>query len=80
MRVALGVLGGVAAEVVFRLDYSNGLLMGIIFYLGSYYLARYLWFKKLDKEYVSKMYSTGIGGYVMLFLFSWILLFTLFPA
>jgi hypothetical protein len=80
LRVGLGVLAGVLAEFVFGVDYSNGLLLGIIFYLASYYLARYLWFKELAKDYIGKMYSTGIGGYVFLFLFTWILLFTLYSA
>jgi len=58
-------------------DYSNGLLLGVLVYLASYYLARYTWFRQMERELVSKVYSTGIGGYVMLFLFVWILLFTL---
>ncbi|MDA4125184.1 MAG: hypothetical protein OK438_07050 [Thaumarchaeota archaeon] len=80
LRVGLGVAAGLLAELVFGVDYSNGLLMGVVFYLASYYLARYLWFKDLAKQYVGKMYSTGIGGYAFVFLFTWILLFTLYPA
>jgi len=76
----MGVLGGVTAYRIFGLDYLNGLLVGIIFYLASYYLARYLWFGKLEREYVGRIYSTGIGGYVLVFLFTWILLFTLASA
>ncbi len=77
----MGVLGGLAADRVFVPgDYVDGLLIGVIFYLASYYLARYLWFKKLARENLMKIYSTGIGGYVLAFLFTWILLFTLAPA
>jgi len=79
-RIGLGVVGGLAAYRVFGLDYVNGLLVGVIFYLASYYLARYLWFKDLKREDLGKIYSTGIGGYVMVFLFTWILLFTLATA
>jgi hypothetical protein len=77
----LGVLGGLAADRVFVPgDYIDGLLVGVIFYLLSYYLARYLWFKELARENLGKIYSTGIGSYVLTFLFTWILLFTLVPA
>jgi hypothetical protein len=76
----LGVLGGLTAFRVFESDYASGLLVGVIFYLASYYVARYLWFKKLARESLGKIYSTGIGGYVLTFLFTWILLSTLIPA
>lgn len=77
----MGVLGGLTADRVFvPRDYSDGLLVGIIFYLASYYLARYLLFREQYRENIGKMYSTGIGGYILTFLFTWILLFTLFPA
>jgi len=56
------------------------LLIGVIFYLASYYLARYIWFRDLGREKLGKIYSTGVGGYVLTFLFTWILLFTLMPA
>jgi uncharacterized membrane protein YeaQ/YmgE (transglycosylase-associated protein family) len=77
MRLAIGVVAGVGAKYIFGADYLDGLLLGIIGYLMSYYAARYVWFRKLDKTKLGKIYTTGIGGYVMVFLFSWILLFTL---
>jgi len=77
MRIGLGVLGGAAAYQVFGNDYLNGLLVGIMFYLASYYLARYIWFRELDRQDVGKIYSTGIGGFILVFLFTWILFFTL---
>jgi len=79
-RISLGAIAGLASESTFRLlggDYSNGLLVGVLIYFLSYYLARYGWFKKVEKDQISKLYTTGIGGYIMLFLFVWILLFTL---
>ena len=80
MRIGLAILGGITAYRVFGSDYLNGLLVGIIFYLASYYLARYIWFRDLDRSDVGKIYSTGIGGYIMVFLFTWILIFTLVSA
>jgi len=73
-------LAGLVADFFFGVDYFNGVLIGVVFYLASYYAARYLWFRKLGREYLGKMYSTGIGGYAMIFLFTWILLFTLRSA
>ena len=55
---------------------TNGILVAVIVYLLTYYLARYAWYRKLSTEYLSKLYTTGIGGYIMLFVFTWILLFT----
>ncbi len=80
MRIGMAVLGGLTAYQVFGTDYLNGMLVAIIFYLASYYLARYLWFRELNRDDVSKIYSTGIGGFVLVFLFTWILLFTLASA
>ena len=77
----MGVLAGLAAARVFSpSDYVDGLLVGVIFYLTSYYLARYLLFKGLGRENLGKIYSTGIGGYILVFLFTWILISTLVPA
>lgn len=77
MRIVLGVVAGVGAEFVFGLDYIDGILLAVIGYLGSYYIARWAWFRKLDPAKVRKIYTTGIGSYIMLFLFTYILLFTL---
>ncbi len=80
MRAGLALLGALAAYNVFGTDYLDGLLVGVMFYLASYYLARALWFRELDRDDVGKIYSTGIGGFVLVFLFTWILLFTLASA
>ena len=80
LRVGPAVLAGAGANYVFGADYANGALVGIILYLASYYLARYFWFKDLSRESLGKIYSTGIGGYVFLFIFTWILLFTVASA
>ncbi|MDV3277348.1 MAG: hypothetical protein LYZ69_02635 [Nitrososphaerales archaeon] len=82
LRNGTGVLAGLVAYVFFsqtpvRFDStSNGVLVGIVVYLLTYYLARYVWYRKIDSQFFSKLYTTGIGGYIMLFLFTWILLFT----
>jgi hypothetical protein len=80
LRIGLGALGGYLANVVFspNLDYVDGILLGFIVYFASYYIARFAWYRNLEKENLSKLYTTGIGSFVMVFLFVWILCFTLF--
>ncbi len=81
IRIGFGAIAGVLADWVSGLDTSqalwNGLTVAIGFYLASYYIARYALYRRTGKEYFSKFYTTAIGGYVMVFLFTWILLFTL---
>ena len=58
-------------------DWGTGVSVGIIFYLVSFYLARFTWYRAVDRQGQGKIYSTGLGGFVLLFLFTWMLLFTL---
>jgi hypothetical protein len=77
----LGAVAGVFAAWVSGLDaanaFWNGITIGLALYVVSFYLARYAFYRRLGKEYFNKIYTTGIGGFVMIFLFTWILLFTL---
>jgi hypothetical protein len=77
LRIGLAALGGFSAEVLVGTDYASGISIGIIFYLLSYYLARFAWYRSLGREGQGKVYSTGIGGFIMIFLFTWMLFFTL---
>ena len=58
-------------------DYSTGVLIGLMLFIGSYYFLRAMFSSKFPKEQQGKIYTTGIGTYALLFVFSWILLFTL---
>jgi hypothetical protein len=58
-------------------DYSSGILLALGLFLGSYYVIRLLWGKRFTKEQMGKIYTTGVGTYALLFIFFWILLFTL---
>ena len=78
MRIGSGIAAGMLADLIFGADYLNGILVGMIVYLATYYFAKYAWYRKLEPEKITKIYSTGIGGFVMMFLFFWILLFTLY--
>jgi hypothetical protein len=83
MRLGFGALFGIGAAFIFsgnpkQVDLTDGVLLGVLGYLTSYYVARFVWFRKVEQENARKIYTTGIGSYAMLFVFSWVLLFTLF--
>jgi len=73
----MAALAGFLAEVIVGTDYFSGISIGILFYLISYYLARFAWYRSLPREGQGKIYTTGIGGFAMIFLFTWMLFFTL---
>ncbi len=58
-------------------DWTIGVSIAIGVYLVTYYGALFTWYKGLAREQQGKVYTTGIGGFTMVFLFTWMLLFTL---
>jgi len=58
-------------------DYSTGILLGLFLFLGSYYLLKSVFSKNFTKDEQRKIYTTGAGTFALLFIFSWVLLFTL---
>jgi len=72
----LGVVAGILAAEIPGTDIYNGISLGILVYLISYYLARYLWYKGVGRQFQGKIYTTGLAVYIGLFVFTWILLFT----
>lgn len=58
-------------------DYSTGILIGLFIFLGSYYLLKLTIGKKFPKEQQGKIYMTGLGSYALLYIFTWVLLYTL---
>lgn len=58
-------------------DYSTGILIGLFLFLGSYYALRATIGKKFPKDEQRKIYTTGVGSFALLFIFWWVLLFTL---
>ena len=81
LRIGLGAFAGVSAAWVSGLDkpemFWSGITVAMGFYLISFYVARYALYRRSGRENFSKLYTTGIGGFIMLFLFAWVLLFTL---
>jgi hypothetical protein len=58
-------------------DYSTGILMGLFLFIASYYLLRFTVGKRFPKDQQGKIYMTGAGTFILLFVFFWVLLFTL---
>lgn len=58
-------------------DYSTGILLALFIFLGSYYLIKMTIGKKFPKEQQGKVYTAGVGSYALLYIFSWVLLYTL---
>ena len=79
LRLGFAAVAGYAANAI-GADPSTGISIGIALYLVSYYLARLTWYRGMGREGQGKVYTTGIGGYVLLFLFTWILFFTVQTA
>lgn len=77
LRAGLGAVTGVLAQFIFGGDYYNGVVLGLLVYLLTYYFARYVWGKNVTRQEMAKLYTSGIGTFVMLYLFFWFLLFTL---
>jgi len=72
----LGVVAGILAAEIPGTDFYNGVSLGILVYLISYYFARYSWYKGIDRQFQGKLYTIGLAVYIGLFIFSWILFFT----
>lgn len=55
----------------------RGILVAAVLYSISYYLVRYVIRVKVPQEQASKLFMTGLGSFIMVFLFTWILYNTL---
>jgi hypothetical protein len=77
LRIGLAAIAGLAANLLVGTDYASGVSLGIGVYLVSYYAARFTWYRSLDKQAQGKVYTTGIGTFVIMFLFTWMFFFTL---
>jgi len=58
-------------------DYSTGILLGLFLFIVSYYGLKATIGKKFEKDQQRKVYTQGAGSFLLLFVFSWLLLFTL---
>jgi len=58
-------------------DYATGILVGLFIFLASFYSFKFTIGKKFSKEQQGKIYTTGLGSYALLYIFTWVLLYTL---
>ena len=84
LRVAAGVLSGVFATLLGFVSANQpeaykGVILALAIYALTSYAARYHMFKNAAVS-LRKIYTHGIGSFIMLFLFTWILLNTLITA
>jgi hypothetical protein len=77
LRLGLAAVAGLIAAALVGLDFTSGISLGIAMYLVSFYLARYTWYRRTGSEFIGKIYTTGVGSFILVFLFTWMLLFTL---
>lgn len=81
MRIGFGILAGILAGVLGYLSYNpmafRGVGIGFLIYFVSYIVARFVFGKNLPPTDYRKMVTTGMGGYVFMFLFVWIMYNTL---
>ena len=67
-----GMLGFVSQPGVLNENAYYGAYLAILVYVLSYYWAKYSVLKGIDPKYKNKLITQGIGTYVMVFLFTWI--------
>jgi len=77
MRIGFGILAGVLAGALGYLSYNpmafRGVGIGFMIYFLSYIVAKFSFGRSLPPTDYRKMVTTGLGGYVFIFLFMWIL-------
>ena len=82
MRVGFGALAGILAGllnfVTLQANVTNpnayyGIYIAVIVYVGSFYFAKYSWVKGINPKDKNKLFTQGIGSYIIMFLFAWIM-------
>jgi len=76
IRVGFGITTGCVSQVLFDNDYPSGILLALVVYLATFYLVKTMWGSKMKAGDQRKLYTSGAGSFALLFLFFWILLFT----
>ena len=82
MRVGFGAAAGILAGLLNFITLQPptlnpnayyGVYIGILVYIGSFYFAKYSWVKGINPKDKNKLITQGIGSYVIMFIFSWIM-------
>jgi hypothetical protein len=72
-------LGAFAAIICFLLGVNDiffGAMVAVVIYLGADRLLKQIFIEKIEK--LSEVTKTGIGAYIITWIFLWILIFTFF--
>lgn len=78
-RFGLGIIAGIICGVlglVWNLGFLNGLSIGIVFYILTNYVLRRRYITKVEKG-ASKVFSMGIGTYFLMWVITWVLLYSI---
>jgi hypothetical protein len=78
IKVCLGALTAVICILLGVRDIINGVGIGLIVYLGSDRVLKQLFIEKVEKQ--SVVTKTGIGIYIITWIFFWILIYTALEA
>lgn len=77
LGITAGLLSGLLGFVTPSMEAYRGLAVGLLLYLISYYVSKYIAGERVHGPEGRRVLTTGIGTYIMLFLFTWILYNTL---
>ncbi|MFQ5940515.1 MAG: hypothetical protein ACE5KA_02295 [Nitrososphaerales archaeon] len=77
MRIGFGIIAGIVAGAVGYLSFNpeafKGIGIGFMIYFASYIVARFFMGRNLPPTDYRKMVTTGMAGYVFMFMFVWIM-------
>lgn len=77
LRIGFAVIAGLIAGGLGFLSFNekaaNGIGVAFLFYIISYVVARSRYGRSIPPSDKNKLITTGIGAYVFMFLFIWIL-------
>ena len=82
LRAIFGIFTGLILGILtvyISFGGQNGALFAILMYITSYYVARIIVGAEIPPKDSRKLFTTGIGSFILLFLFTWILVNTLLP-
>jgi hypothetical protein len=85
--VGFGALSGVISGIFFPPSVSNGVIVpnpnalygfyiAAFIFIGTYYIAKYYVLKGISQKDRNKLVTQGIGSFIMMFIFVWIVLTT----
>lgn len=79
VRVVLGFIAGLISGIMTFFNYMAyiGLLLALMMYIVSYFIAKYMIKLDLPKDSSYKIFTTGLGSFIILWLFTWIIYYTI---